>query len=111
MSLEMQVCCDVCSRVKRDINHWWILQPSRYSGSGDQAKWLRVAAMPWNDEDASGPMAQHLCGQACMLKAMERFMQCHESVREQPIHNAISRTVPYPDDVPDGFDYSPAYQN
>ncbi len=111
MSLQMQVCCDVCGRMKREINHWWVLLPGRVTGIGDQTKWLRISAMPWNDEDAASPMAQHICGQACMLKAIERFMQCHEVVRD-PVLASGPRKVPYPDEPESGeYDYSPLYQN
>jgi hypothetical protein len=110
MSLQMQVCCDVCERQKREVNHWWVLLPSRLSGTRTDAKWLRMAVMPWNDEDAADPQAQHICGQACMLKAMERFMQCHEPVRE-PTADDAARTAHYLEGPDGGYDYLPDYQN
>jgi len=66
--------------------------------------------MPWNDEDAADPQAQHICGQACMLKAMERFMQCHEVVRDDMPPGAI-RKEPYQEEAAIVYDYSRGYQN
>jgi hypothetical protein len=98
MSLLMQVCCDVCGQQKREVNHWWVLQPSRLTGPRTATKWYRLSVMPWNDEDAASMEAQHICGQACMLKAMERFMQCHEVVRESLGNLDETRTENYPEE-------------
>jgi hypothetical protein len=84
MSLQVQVSCDVCGRQKREVNHWWVLHPSRLARTHGMPKWLRTSVMPWDEEEAAAPNALHICGQACMLKAIERFMQGHEVERELP---------------------------
>jgi hypothetical protein len=64
--------CDYCGAVKGDANHW-ILRPK-----GEDvirgAYYASFILWPWNDEDAARSDVQHICGNVCAGKALEKWL-------------------------------------
>ena len=61
MAITQAITCDQCGKVKGDVNHWWL-----YSFSG------AFTAEPWGDK---AEIFKHACGQECLTKALNEFMQ------------------------------------
>ena len=65
MAIVEQVTCDVCGKLKNTVNHWWILS----SNSGAITIWPWGKGLGANDSNKT-----HLCGQECVIQAVNRWM-------------------------------------
>ena len=62
MAIVEQVTCDVCGKLKGDVNHWWLAHVKDF---------IRVE--PWAETLSIGEF-KHLCGQECVIQAVNRWM-------------------------------------
>lgn len=69
MSYSEQFFCDVCGKIKQQVNHWWIV----YTGSDS----FELAG--WDAETAKESGIEALCGQECAAKALSQWMQSQSS--------------------------------
>ena len=74
MAITETVTCDVCGKQKGQVNHWWM-----YAFGGYQ----RMEIKPWNDSSADA--WKHACGQGCVMKAVNEFMQGQGSLSALPV--------------------------
>lgn len=58
--------CDVCGKAKQDVNHWWMLF------EGESQTGTYCAVYTWDGDIES---FKHLCGQECVIKAVNEWMQ------------------------------------
>lgn len=65
--------CDVCQTPKREVNRWWVLGPGRPGA---------LVAEPWSEAEAQLPEAKHLCGVACLLRAVASWADGAVGVEE-----------------------------
>lgn len=63
MAIAQAVTCDVCGKLKGEVNCWWLQTRAK----------AFFEVMPWNDETYA--TSDHLCGQECVVKALNKFMQ------------------------------------
>jgi hypothetical protein len=54
--------CDVCGKVKGDVNHWWLAL------NGE-----RLIVEPWRSDLVSDGFL-HLCGAQCVQKKLNEFL-------------------------------------
>jgi len=55
------ITCDVCGKQKGQVNHWWM-----YLGGEMFSVWA------WNDDAGE---VSHACGQECLHKALDKWIQ------------------------------------
>lgn len=65
MKLSEPYRCDHCDRAKGDANHWWL----RHLGN---PKMFNLYG--WDDEEARRPYVEHICSEACAVKALSKWM-------------------------------------
>jgi hypothetical protein len=65
MKCEVYV-CNECGAQKQTANHWWMLSVSHPP--------VCMALMTWDEGDTKDEDVKHLCGRACVLAAVEKFM-------------------------------------
>lgn len=81
-----EVCiCDQCGRERnKDTNHWWLILPSLglLDISGTTAVMMPMSGRDvaysfilWNDIECRKANAKHLCGRACLYKAIDKLAQ------------------------------------
>jgi len=58
--------CNVCGKDKLKTNHWWIAYVSSAPG---------FMLSPWSDSLAENEEVKTLCGQECLIKAVNEWMQ------------------------------------
>lgn len=58
------IICDVCGKHKGSVNHWWLA----WTDGGT----FEVESFRQTDADT---IPQHLCGQDCVIKAVNKWMQ------------------------------------
>lgn len=56
--------CDVCGREKQQTNHWWIAYTSGEGFHIDK----------WRDGLADNDECQTLCGQECVIQAVNKYL-------------------------------------
>jgi hypothetical protein len=64
MAITQSVTCDVCGKQKGEVNHWYL--SSVDGGTLHLDKW---------DDDSAAAAGNHLCGQDCVVKAVNKWMQ------------------------------------
>lgn len=57
--------CNVCGKDKQITNHWWIAYVSPGVG---------FMISPWSDSLAANDQVQTLCGQECVIKAVNEYL-------------------------------------
>lgn len=63
--IRQAISCDICGAEKRQTNHWFVAY--------EQAGELRVSG--WNSRNRLRTNSKHLCGQACLHKLADEFME------------------------------------
>jgi hypothetical protein len=66
--------CDICDNMKDQANHWFKLGTNETFDS-------EITITAW-DVDTDFPMPMHLCSDACVLKAVQRWLT--EQQKENP---------------------------
>lgn len=64
MAITQQITCDVCGKVKGQVNHWWIADIV-----------MNFQLFTWSDDGAKQNNHIHLCGQECAVKKMSEWMR------------------------------------
>jgi hypothetical protein len=63
--------CDGCGALKKDVNHWWMLQ--RFIEGA-----INVLVLPWDEkaaaESAASQHTKHACGRECAHKLLDQWM-------------------------------------
>jgi hypothetical protein len=65
--------CDYCGKLKGEANHWWLRDLGRQF----------FALFKWEDQGAAADRMEHICGQACAGKALDRWMNPDLDVPKQ----------------------------
>jgi len=74
--IRQAISCDVCGTEKKQTNHWFVA----YEQGGE----LRVSG--WSSRNRLRAGSKHLCGQACLHKLADDFMERLIAVRpQQPV--------------------------
>lgn len=68
--IAQQITCTVCGKKKGDVNHWWLFSVMHVLADEE---YLGFEAKPWIEKDIE--WMQHACGQECLTKAMNKWMQ------------------------------------
>ena len=63
--IRQAISCDICGAEKKQTNHWFVAY--------EQAGELRVGG--WNSRNRLRTGSKHLCGQACLHKLADEFME------------------------------------
>lgn len=66
MSSKLTYTCNICPSERQESNHWFLMYTDKANGA------LRL--MPWNGFNPDGIDIQHLCGQACVIQAVQKWM-------------------------------------
>lgn len=66
--------CDLCGKIKRETNHWWMVKLGDADHCEDDQPSRSLILLPWNLSDCRDKCMIHLCGAGCATKALERFM-------------------------------------
>ncbi len=70
MPIIMQIVCDRCQAVKREVNHWYALTASMHNATLQPLD----VALQGTSETAPGHEVQYLCGRLCAVEAMTDWM-------------------------------------
>jgi hypothetical protein len=73
--IRQAISCDICGAEKKQTNHWFVA----YEQGGE----LRVSG--WSSRNRLRAGSKHLCGQACMHKLADEFMERIISKRIQSV--------------------------
>lgn len=87
--IRQAISCDICGAEKRQTNHWFVA----WERDGE----LRVAGWTARIRLRSG--AKHLCGQACLHKLADDFMERVIAGNTQPVGVVVEGTFPSPTDT------------
>jgi hypothetical protein len=71
--IRQAICCDMCESEKKQTNHWFVAQ--------DHNGELRIAG--WNSRNRLRPNSKHLCGQVCLHKLLDDFINRTIEVKGQ----------------------------
>ncbi len=66
MSAKLTYTCNICPTERQESNHWFLLHIDKVNGA------LRL--MPWAGFNPESADVQHLCGQACVIQAVQKWM-------------------------------------
>lgn len=78
MAITETVTCDVCGKQKGSVNHWWMFTVCRTNPDLPE---LDIA--PWNEDYSE--QFDHACGQECLIKAVNEWMQGQGSLSALPV--------------------------
>ena len=67
MSVQQTYSCDVCGKVRGEMNHWWLV-----SGFGPEDITL-LGIQPWDSAEAALAEA-HLCGEKCLHDYLSQWL-------------------------------------
>jgi hypothetical protein len=74
MSWDVSFTCDVCGGKKGEASHWWMVVLGDVPCFDEGQPRQRFTLMPWNASESQNSEFYHMCGQGCVMQAMERFM-------------------------------------
>ena len=66
--------CDICGKQKSNINHWWLIWTEPYSPHPAAPTRNLLKIYPWENMAAHDATVKHLCGQACLQKFVDRWL-------------------------------------
>jgi glutathionylspermidine synthase len=82
----------MCGKQKGTVDHWWLAWIEKYQPHNDAASRQLFKIYPWENMMAHDASAKHLCGQACLHKYMDRWID--ESMHPATAHpHAHARAV------------------
>jgi glutathionylspermidine synthase len=71
--------CDICGKQKGNTDHWWLAWTEKYSPHTDAPAREMFKVYPWENMMAHDADAKHLCGQACLQKLLDRWLNAEMS--------------------------------
>lgn len=80
MKLATPYKCDYCPNMKGDSNHWWLFATEfGYLLSSGGVSTLKGAFFgAWDDAKAQLQGVEHICSEACAVKALSKWMGEHK---------------------------------
>ena len=66
--------CDICGKQKGNVDHWWLAWSEPYSPHDQAPRHQMLKIYPWENMTAHDANTKHLCGQACLQKLVDRWM-------------------------------------
>ena len=66
--------CDICGKQKGSVDHWWLAWIDNYKPHEAATQRQMLKIFPWENMLAHDATAKHLCGQACLQKLVDRWM-------------------------------------
>jgi len=66
--------CDICGKQKGSVDHWWLAWSEPYRPHQEAPERPMLKIYPWENMSAHDSTAKHLCGQACLQKLVDRWM-------------------------------------
>jgi hypothetical protein len=66
--------CDICGKQKGSTDHWWLAWSEPFSPHPDAPERNMLKIYPWENMLAHDASAKHLCGQACLQKLVDRWL-------------------------------------
>ena len=66
--------CDICGKQKGMTDHWWLAWSEPFSPHPDAPERHMFKIYPWENMLAHDASAKHLCGQACLQKLVDRWL-------------------------------------
>ena len=66
--------CDICGKQKGSVDHWWLAWTEPQSPHDNAPRREMLKIYPWENMLAHDATAKHLCGQACLQKLVDRWM-------------------------------------
>jgi hypothetical protein len=72
--------CDICGKQKGSTDHWWLAWIELYSPHPEAPERHLFKIYPWENMLAHDATAKHLCGQACLQKLVDRWLNSEMSV-------------------------------
>ncbi|HEY2393602.1 MAG TPA: hypothetical protein VGK22_20680 [Candidatus Angelobacter sp.] len=66
--------CDICGKQKGSTDHWWLAWSEPFSPHPDAPERHLFKIYPWENMLAHDASAKHLCGQACLQKLVDRWL-------------------------------------
>lgn len=66
--------CDICGKQKGSVDHWWLAWNEPFSPHAQAPERQMLKIYPWENMLAHDATAKHLCGQACLQKLVDRWL-------------------------------------
>ena len=66
--------CDICGKQKGTVDHWWLAWSEPFVPHAEAPERHMLKVYPWENMLAHDANARHLCGQACLQKLVDRWM-------------------------------------
>ena len=66
--------CDICGKQKGTTDHWWLAWTEPYSPHPQAPERHLFKIYPWENMLAHDATVKHLCGQACLQKLVDRWL-------------------------------------
>ena len=66
--------CDICGKQKGTVDHWWLAWSEPFLPHAEAPERPMLKVYPWENMLAHDADARHLCGQACLQKLVDRWM-------------------------------------
>jgi hypothetical protein len=66
--------CDICGKQKGTVDHWWLAWTEPHRPHAEAAERQMFKIYPWENMMAHDATVKHLCGQACLQKLVDRWL-------------------------------------
>lgn len=66
--------CDICGKQKSNTDHWWLAWNESFRPHPDAPERHMFKIYPWETLLAHDAATKHLCGQACLQKLVDRWL-------------------------------------
>ncbi len=66
--------CDICGKQRGTVDHWWLAWIEPYKPHEDAPERHLFKIYPWENMAAHDATTKHLCGQACLQKLVDRWL-------------------------------------
>lgn len=66
--------CDICGKQKGSVDHWWLAWTELHRPHAEAAERQLFKIYPWENMMAHDASVKHLCGQACLQKLVDRWL-------------------------------------
>lgn len=83
--------CDICGKQKGSVDHWWLAWTEGVSPYPQAPQREMLKIYPWENMMAHDADAKHLCGQACLQKLVDRWMNSEMTPHSNAMAAAAGR--------------------